>query len=77
LYIFYFKTFLCQPHKEKLQKKSLRWGNDLIKHTQSPLGVYKLASYGLLRQCKPFYPALLACFITNHFPMRGFTKPDG
>ncbi|MFY9407414.1 MAG: hypothetical protein WAP15_03340, partial [Bacteroidales bacterium] len=40
------------------------------KTTQSPLGVYKLASFSLLKQCKPFFPTRLACFITNHFPMR-------
>ncbi|MGB4269491.1 MAG: hypothetical protein WBK20_09945, partial [Spirochaetota bacterium] len=40
------------------------------KTTQSPFGVYKLASYSLLKQCKPFCPTLLACFKSNHFPRR-------
>ena len=66
----YFNSFTFLSATQKSNKKSHRWGNDLIKHTQSPFGVYKLASYRLLKQCKPFCPTRLACFMTNHFPMR-------
>jgi len=56
--------------QRKVTKEKSPLGKWFDKTTQSPHGVYKLASFSLLKQCKPFYPTRLACFITNHFPMR-------
>jgi len=56
--------------QRKVTKEKSPLGKWFDKTTQSPLGVYKLASFSLLKQCKPFCPTRLACFITNHFPMR-------
>jgi len=64
---------LSATQRNVTKEKSPR-GKCFDKTTQSPIGVYKLASYGLFRQCKPFCPILLACFMTNHFPMRGLQK---
>jgi len=60
---------LSATQRKVTKEKSPLW-KCFDKTTQSPLWVYKLASFSLLKQCKPLYPTRLACFIANHFPMR-------
>jgi len=56
--------------QRKVRKEKSPLGNLFDKTTQSAIGVYKLARLSSLKQCKPFCPTQLACFITNNFPRR-------
>jgi len=56
--------------QRKVRKEKSPLGNLFDKTTQSPIGVYKLARISSLKQCKPFCPTQLACFIANNFLMR-------